>query len=349
MNYPYIYIIASFLLSILINWILIKFSLNLGVRNLSKEEEIRWQSKKPSIGGLSFYISFLIIYSIIATVWTSSTILNNTQELSLLLSCTAAFIVGLIDDAKNTNPLLKLLGQIICGVIITSLGITIEISPNAIWNHLFTIFWTVFLMNSINMLDNMDGLTTLISIFILSALLIISGTSSSPYFLHIACIVSVLFGFLYFNFNPSVIYMGDSGSQFLGVLLAHLSITTIWGYRVEYGGYFQLNQFFLPLLIFTIPIFDTTTVFMHRLLRRQSPFVGGRDHLSHHLVYLGLSDKMAVFTLGFINLVFIVLGIWVFTTSKESMYIALFLWLATFVGLQIIYKMGEKRKPQEKQ
>ena len=111
--------------------------------------------------------------------------------------------------------------------------------------------------------------------------------------------------------------MGDSGSQLLGAFLAHVSIICVWNHRNESGGYFQLTQLFLPLLLFTIPIFDTSTVFIHRLLRRQSPFVGGKDHLSHHLVYLGLSDDKAVLTLGIINLTFISLGLWIFTQAKN--------------------------------
>ncbi len=335
--------ILAFLSSLLLNWILIKFSLNLGVRNISIEEEVRWQGRKPSIGGLSFYICFLIIFSILSFIIKYKDTDYPNSELSLLISCTLGFIIGLIDDARNTNPILKLIGQIICALSIVFFGLVIEISPNLIWNQLMTLIWIVFLMNSINMLDNMDGMTTIVCIFILFSFLLLSNSPMMYNYL-ILSLISILLGFLYFNWYPSKIYMGDSGSQFLGVLLAHISIHSMWENRIESGGYFQLNQFFLPLLIFTIPIFDTTTVFIHRLLKRSSPFIGGKDHLSHHLVYLGFKDYQAVMTLGFINIVFILIAISYYKTTSQNILYGFIGWITVFLLLQIAYMAAMKRK-----
>jgi UDP-GlcNAc:undecaprenyl-phosphate GlcNAc-1-phosphate transferase len=337
-------------LSVLINWILIKYSLNLGVRNLSPKEEIRWQKRKPSIGGLSFYIVFLILYAILSNLvfmkFLGNIEFNYSKELSLVAVATLGFLIGLIDDAKNTNPILKLLGQIICGLVLVSFGMVIHLSPNFIWNAIMTVLWTVFLMNSINMLDNIDGLTASVSIIILFSCLLYLGlkltTLSS---LMIVSIIGSLIGFLFYNWNPSRIYMGDSGSQFLGVILAHLSILVLWTNRNIDGGYFQINQFFLPLLSFTIPIFDTSTVTLHRLLRKQSPFVGGKDHLSHHLVFLGLKDWQAVITLALINLIFVIIGIYF---NNPQFYLAfLLLWISTFLLLQYFYIKAKKYVPKD--
>jgi UDP-GlcNAc:undecaprenyl-phosphate GlcNAc-1-phosphate transferase len=268
--------------------------------------------------------------------------------LGTIISVILGFLIGLIDDAKNTNPLLKLFGQVSCGIIIAAFGILIPISDNTIWNYIFTIFWTVFLMNSINMLDNMDGLTSLISLLILSAILsfnIFCGFEQIYSLIGFATIAS-LGGFLVFNWSPSKIYMGDSGSQFLGILLSCFSILFVWNYKSESGGYFQIQQFFLPFFIFTIPIFDTTTVFFHRLMKKQSPFVGGKDHLSHHFVYIGFKDYQAVFLLGMIQLAFSCVAFYLyFFKSKVPFifYYAFAVWILSFLMLQFIYLIGKKK------
>jgi len=330
----------SFLFSSIVNWILVRYSVNLGVRNISAKEEIRWQKRKPSIGGLSFYIVFLIFYAVF-----SNLILINVftelsfrfhRDLSLIAVASIGFFIGLIDDARNTNPLLKLLGQIACGLTLVAFNQVIPISPNFLWNGFFTILWVVFLMNSINMLDNMDGLTASVSTSILLGCMIIFGIESFTLTNVMAlATIGALLGFLIYNWHPSRIYMGDSGSQFLGIVLAHVSLFSLWQNRTIDGGYFQLNQFFLPLLFFTIPIFDTATVSIHRLLRKQSPFVGGKDHLSHHLVFLGLKDWQAVSLLLIINMTFIVIGLkW----NEPKFYAPIFvLWITSFFIFQYVY------------
>jgi UDP-GlcNAc:undecaprenyl-phosphate GlcNAc-1-phosphate transferase len=164
------FLIFGFILSVAINWILIHFSFNLGVRNI--ENEVRWQARKPSLGGISFIINFLI-FALLASFFITQnpSFKEKLNVLGTIISVILGFLIGLIDDAKNTNPLLKLFGQVLCGIIIATFGILIPISDNTVWNYIFTIFWTVFLMNSINMLDNMDGLTSLVSVLILSAIL----------------------------------------------------------------------------------------------------------------------------------------------------------------------------------
>lgn len=344
-------LVSSFLLSTLINWILIKFSFNLGIRNLSKEEEIRWQKKKPSVGGLSFYLVFLIMFAILSNIINLGALkvlkYDDKVDLSLLISATLGFLIGLIDDARNTNPMLKLLGQISCGVVLTLFGIIIPISPNEFWNGLFTILWVVFLMNSINMLDNMDGMTSIVSFFILAGIFSLNSLDhlSLTSLMILVCIGSI-FGFLLYNFNPSRIYMGDSGSQFLGIVLAHLSIVYLWNNRIDFGGYFQINQFFVPFMLFTIPIFDTTTVFIHRLLRKQSPFIGGKDHLSHHLVYLGFRDKGSVLTLGIINFIFIFIGIFINRFYPYLVRYVFGAWVLFFFVVQYFYIRAKSLAPQ---
>ncbi len=343
------YILFPALASIFINWILIKFSFNLGVRNINENGK-RWQERKPSLGGISFYINFLIFFIgiLFYLIFNKIEIINIKSILGLFLSVSIGFFIGLIDDARNTNPLLKLIGQIICGIILVFFEIIIPLSSNVVWNAIFTIFWVVFLMNSINMLDNMDGLTSLISLYIFTAIITLFFNTSNTFEIAIIMIItSSIMGFLFYNWNPSKIYMGDSGSQFLGIFLAYVSITYIWDYRTEHGGFFQINQFLIPFLIFTIPIFDTSTVFIHRILRGQSPFVGGRDHLSHHFVYLGLKEWQAVLTLGVVNLFFSAIAIYRIIHNTDILYFDIYLfvlWIGTFFILQWFYIKALKQK-----
>jgi UDP-GlcNAc:undecaprenyl-phosphate GlcNAc-1-phosphate transferase len=343
-----ILLVGTIIVSMVINWTLLNFTKNYGLRHVKKHEEVRWQSKKPSIGGISFIFVFLVFNSIASYLneICNNEIIHPNLKLGILISCSLGFIIGLIDDAKNTNPLLKLIGQILCGCILVFFGITIHISPNVIWNSIMTVLWVVFLMNSINMLDNMDGNTALISIVILSGMYVLSGDLG---YLNqkLIIVIGSLVGFLVFNWHPSKIYMGDSGSQYLGIVLAALSIVLIWNHRVDAGGYFQINQFFIPLLVFTVPIFDTTTVVFHRLMRRQSPFVGGRDHLSHHLVYLGLKDSYAVCALAFINLIFIAIAILMLNKFEQTSYMYIIIsaiWILFFALVQYFYMKADKLK-----
>ncbi len=343
------FIFIPIISSIFINWLLIKFSFNLGIRNINISE-IRWQARKPSLGGISFYLNFLIFFiGILFYLLLNNIAVSNIKSLlGLFLATSFGFFIGLIDDARNTNPLLKLIGQIICGIILVFFEISIPLSSNIVWNAFFTVFWVVFLMNSINMLDNMDGLTSIVSLYIITTIVtsffnhIISFESAI-----IMVVASSIVGFLYFNWSPSKIYMGDSGSQFLGVFLAYISILYIWNFRTENGGYFQTNQFLIPFLIFTTPIFDTATVFIHRILRGQSPFIGGRDHLSHHIVYIGFKDWQAVLLLGILNLFFSAIALFRILYKVEIQYFDIYifiLWIGTFLFLQWFYIHSQKYK-----
>jgi len=140
-------------------------------------------------------------------------------------------------------------------------------------------------------------------------------------------------------------YMGDTGSQFLGMFLAAISILYLWNFRDPEGAFVQPKQFLIPLLLFIVPLIDTTTVFIRRLARKQSPFVGGRDHITHHLAYLGLSDRMVAIVLGSVSLLSIVLVYFYHQNFDDLHNWFIFLGFAYFVLLfgiiQILYNRGK--------
>ena len=218
----------------------------------------------------------------------------DNRLLGLLASCTLAFLLGLSDDAYNTRPLLKLIIQICCGLILISTGTHISIFENMYINYALSLFWVVALMNSINMLDNMDGITTIVSITIIMSALFILYLNKNGYSIHTIILIGVLsalIGFLFFNWHPAKMFMGDTGSQFLGLFLAAMGITYFWNTPDLNGELIQSKQFFVTILTFAIPIIDTTVVVINRLRKGKSPFIGGKDHTTHHFFFMGLTEK----------------------------------------------------------
>jgi UDP-GlcNAc:undecaprenyl-phosphate GlcNAc-1-phosphate transferase len=165
-------------------------------------------------------------------------------------------------------------------------------------------------MSSINMLDNMDAISASVSAIILVEALLTIYISRDFYNVHVIIILGILgalSGFLFFNWHPSKLFMGDTGSQFLGILLATLGIKYFWN-SSDFGGHtFHTKQVIVTLLAFLVPFCDTTIVIINRILRKKAPWVGGKDHTTHHLSYLGLSDSQVAMAFAGISLISLML------------------------------------------
>ena len=318
-NNQYFYLVfgAFFLLSIvfslLINRLFLNFVKTLGIRN-QNDTMIRWSSQaKPAVGGFSFYIIYLLAIVSFSIFFDSNKVFLNKEFIGILLATMLGFLLGLTDDAYNTKPILKLAAQITCGVILMITGTTINVSSSATFNSVATVFWVVGIMNSLNMLDNMDGITSTVSVSILlSALsvMIIHQDYESVYFMAMTGVMAAILGFLYYNWNPSKMYMGDTGSQFLGVFLAAMGIKFLWNAEAPSGDFISARNLLLPVIVFIMPIIDTTTVVINRMMKRKSPFVGGKDHTTHALAYLGFSDRqvaLVFWAITFISLILVLI------------------------------------------
>lgn len=290
------------LFSIVINALFLRFSKNLGTRN-TDTSMVRWSATtKPALGGISFYIVFLLSVAFYSVFLHKDANFINTQMMGILGAVSVGFLLGLADDAYNTKPGMKFSLQVLCGLILISTGTYIQILPNEYANYALTMFWVIGLMNSINMLDNMDAITTSISISTVIgaiSLVLLQGNVGGVHFAMLIGVLAALCGFLVFNWNPSKMYMGDTGSQFLGVFLAAIGIIYFWNSSDYYGQTIQSKQFIMASLMFIVPIIDTATVTINRLLKGRSPFVGGKDHTTHYLSYFGFSDRgVALILLG---------------------------------------------------
>ena len=345
-------------ISLIVNQYLLKNASSFGKNKGG--EQVRWASAaKPPVGGMSFYI--VLILSILGLLLSFNDNVSWTfisLFIGITLPVTVGFFVGLADDSYNTSPFIKFIGQFSCAGLFILAGVVIPISDNNILNYWFTVTWVVGMMNSINMLDNMDGIVSSVSLVALGLALMIIFSSKNQNLTDIVLITAVigaLIGFLFYNWNPAKIYMGDTGSQFLGAFLSWVSIQYFWQFRDFNDGGVQIKQFLIPALAFIIPLIDTVTVTLRRLARGVSPFVGGRDHTTHHLAYLGIKDKNVVRIMIFIAVVsalvaFTILPILMSSEWHWSFSLATIIYYLTiFFGLQYFYEMAKHKINQAKQ
>ena len=294
---------------------------------VAKPKSDRWH-KRPTalLGGVAIFA---------ATVLTALLFVPLTMQMLIVLGGSAImFGIGLIDDVLNVKPYQKLFGQLIGAVVIVSSGLQLHWTEFELINIAITVFWIVGITNAINLLDNMDGLAAgiaAIAAISLAAVLAMSGqTDALPFVL---VFVGSLLGFLVFNFNPASIFMGDSGSLFIGSFLAGSVLLS------QGGGQSRsiLSVLAVPVLTLFIPIFDTTFVTILRKLWGRKASQGGRDHTSHRLVALGLSERSAVLMLyGFAALAGL-LAVWVreLRLDESIALIAAFIVALTFVGVYL--------------
>jgi UDP-GlcNAc:undecaprenyl-phosphate/decaprenyl-phosphate GlcNAc-1-phosphate transferase len=283
-------LLISFLTSVLLVPIIRWFSFRVG--RIVQPRKERWHSlPTPTLGGVGMFIAFVI--SILVIIVIKGNLGNIQGRWSILLGIVLMFALGVYDDFKPINPPVKFAGQILAATLVIFFGNnTINFFPWPIANIILTFFWLVGITNAINLLDNMDGLAggvALIASLFLSYFFWRSD-HTELLLLSIALAGSIL-GFLLFNFPPAKIFMGDSGSMFLGFALASLAVAR----RTQASNVFAVMG--VPTLLFLLPILDTGLVTITRILRGQSPTRGGTDHTSHRLIAFGLSERQAVIVL----------------------------------------------------
>lgn len=325
-----IFIFIGISISLISNRLLLRFSQSLGIRN-KNDVVIRWSNQsKPSLGGIGLFLGFLggmIIYLIIEP---ELNLFGNLEFLGLFFSSSLAFSMGLADDAYDTKPLFKLFIQISCGLFLLFTGTSITLFNQEVIDGIITVVWVIILMNSLNMLDNMDGITATTVLFTLLSCLVagmLTGNESQIYWMYILiAVIGAILGFLKYNINPSKMFMGDAGSQFIGLFVAFFTIKFLWNLDgvTEHHPWVSL---ILTLTALTPAAADTLTVVINRLLEGKSPMVGGKDHTTHHLVYAGFKDKQVwiIFSvIGFISFVLSVLIVYL-ALNNQLHYIAFFL------------------------
>jgi UDP-GlcNAc:undecaprenyl-phosphate/decaprenyl-phosphate GlcNAc-1-phosphate transferase len=215
---------------------------------------------------------------------------------SLILPAAIVFIFGLWDDLRGLSAPWKLIGQLIAATLMILLGIQIRLFDQLPWlNLLITYLWMIGITNAFNFVDSMDGLATGLGILAAGFFMLVTYDSEQiGLSLFSAILVGACLGSFYYTASPAKFFLGDSGAQFLGFILAGLAI--------EYSplGFLRTQSWFVPILLVGVPIFDTSLVVVSRLRRRKPVYRAGLDHTYHRLVKLGLNSNRAVLTMHFV-------------------------------------------------
>ena len=281
MNYL-IALIIPFSIVVLVTPVIIMIAKRTGM--ISQPQSNRWHSRPTALlGGIGIFIG--VVCSII---WIG---LLDSIYSGLVFGAVLIFISGLYDDVKGLRPYVKLIIHIIAGVLVMTSGVFLGngLLPGYIAIPI-TLLWVVGITNAMNLLDNMDGLCSGISGIIGLFLGIIFLLNDQSVLSLLSFTVSgAAFGFLVYNFSSAKIFMGDSGSLFLGFLLS--TIALMGTYETKSHVMLSLG---IPLLIMSLPIFDTTLVTISRKYFNRPISQGGRDHSSHRLIALGYSERKSL-------------------------------------------------------
>lgn len=306
---------ASLILSFLATPLVKRMAYRVGAMDIPKDNRRMHDHPIPRMGGLAIAIAFLFVILLFCEI--------DRQMQGILLGAILILVLGVFDDSLHLKALPKFVVQIVAAVIVVCHGCTIRYLTNPFSDAAgacldlgvlavpVTIIWIVALTNAVNFIDGLDGLACGVSaISSLSMLVIALLVSEQNLAVALAVLVGACLGFIPYNFNPAKIFMGDTGSTFLGFILAALSIQ----------GMFKLYaviSFVVPFLILGVPIFDISFAVIRRLARHQNPMTADRGHIHHRLIDLGFSQKQAV-SITYLLSAILGLAAVLLTTSGEA-------------------------------
>lgn len=338
----------SFLVALILTPVVRSLAVKMGAIDIPKDNRRMHNHPIPQMGGLAIFFGF--IFSVLIFVPLSD------QIRGMLLGAVIIVILGIFDDIKALQARFKLVVQIIAALIAAFSGNLIEyianpniFSSNPYWQfgwlaYPITIIWIVGMTNAVNLIDGLDGLACGVSSISSLTLLIIALLVGEPdVALLVAAVAGGCLGFLPYNMNPAKIFMGDTGSTFLGYVLAVISIQGLF-------KWYTLISFVVPFLLFGLPIFDTCFAMIRRIAHGQSPMQADRSHVHHRLIDMGFSQKQAVAVLYVITAI-LGLSAVVLTTSGavKAMLLLLALGVAGAVALLVFQSTHPIRKDNKHQ
>jgi UDP-GlcNAc:undecaprenyl-phosphate GlcNAc-1-phosphate transferase len=238
----------------------------------------------PLLGGVAIYLAFIVALILFGDKFYVN------QVAGIFIGATLVSFMGLWDDRRGLSPWVKLVGQFLAASVLLLTGVRIALFPLEWLNIAATLLWVVFVTNAMNLLDNMDGLSSGIAA-IAAVFFLLFAAMSEQYLVGAlaAALVGACVGFLYYNLNPATIFMGDAGSLFLGFTLAAVGI------KLRFPDNSPFVTWMVPVFVLAVPLFDTTLVIISRLRRGQNPLTTpGKDHLSHRLARVTGSPREAV-------------------------------------------------------
>lgn len=278
--------LAAFVVSLALVPLCRRVAVRFGI--VAKPRADRWHGKPTALlGGAAIALTVLTLHVVF---------LGSTALPVLLLGAAAIFLLGLVDDIRSLKPTTKLVFVIAVASFFVFFGYRLSWTSSLTLDTLLTVLWIVGLTNAFNLLDNMDGLCAGLALIAGCGIMGTLATEGmlGPQSGHLALLMGAAAGFLVYNFHPASIFMGDSGSLFIGLNLAVLTLSSP-GYSRASASLMSIMAG--PALILLVPILDTTLVTVSRILSGRSAAQGGRDHSSHRLVAIGLSERYSVLVL----------------------------------------------------
>lgn len=308
-------IAVAFLLAFITAYVItpytIRFAKKVGAFDIPSESRKIHNNPMPRLGGLAVIVGFTVSVIYLLTVMSIENTINlfnaDNYYIKLIGFFAGLVVLGMfcfIDDLKNINPFIKLIGQTIAAIIVAFCGVQIDKISIPFFTTIFTeetlsiiitVVWIVGITNAINLIDGLDGLSSGVSLISCISLLIIFALNGSPLIsiLLVTALAGALLGFLPYNFNPAKTFLGDTGSNFLGYTL---SIISILGMAKTYTAIVIIA----PLIVFALPLLDTMFAIVRRIVKTKSlkgVFKADKDHLHHKIMNHGYSQKQAVLIL----------------------------------------------------
>ncbi|MDR4890019.1 MraY family glycosyltransferase [Fredinandcohnia sp. QZ13] len=330
-------ILLCFFFSALFTPIMVRLSFLVGAVDKPNYRKVH-QNVKPRLGGLAIYFGTVLGVCYLE--------LFSKSIMAVLIASSIIVIFGILDDIFTLTPIYKLLGQTLASLIVVFIAdIKIEYIhlpfdihlDFGIFSYIITIIWIIAITNAMNLIDGLDGLAGGISVIALCSMVYMAATQGNLLVISLSLVlIGSTVGFLIHNFYPSKIFMGDSGSQFLGFMLAIIAVV---------GLYKSVTIFSLlaPIIILGVPILDTLFAIMRRIYNKQNITAPDKSHLHHRLMQLGLSHPSAVYIIYLISIAF---GIIAITVSRSTAWLGLaILFVLIFIiqiGAELLGLIGKR-------
>lgn len=269
---------TSFFIAIYFLPLLIQVAFKLNIIDVPNNTLKKHDKNTPYLGGLGIFIGFVFAVSLLLPF-------ENNMFL-FLAGCILLILIGLIDDIIALTPLNKLIGQILAVICFLKGGIYLKSNFfSNIFNIVISFFWLLTIINTFNLIDVMDGLCSLVALVAsLSFLFFAIFQSNFQAAILLSAFAGAVLAFFLFNKPPAKIYMGDTGSLFLGGFLASIPLTVSWSDYNQFG-------FLIPIIILGIPLLELTSLILIRLYKKIPFFRGSRDHFSHYLIDKNYTKK----------------------------------------------------------
>ncbi len=322
--------LAAFLLAVVLTYLVRPVALKAGVVAVPKED--RWhRGRIPLLGGVAIVGAVLIVAALLPPL--------PAQAWTLVGGAAVLALAGLVDDLRPLKPQAKFLIQLVITSVLVTAGLQLTVTGYSAIDQIITLVWLVGVANAFNLLDNMDGLAAgigLIAAAFRCYFFLLDGNLAGAWLA--GALAGALAGFLLFNFQPASVFMGDTGSLFIGLMVGGLNVMGPFPYSRG-----TVAVLLLPVLVLLVPLFDTAFVTVARTMAGRSVAQGGRDHTSHRLVALGMSERGAVLALWAMALASGLVGVLSYryglpyTATLVGLLLAGVVVLAAKLGLERVY------------